>query len=44
MDGPREFAPYLNLYLGGNPLSDPSKALVEELKKMSLRVNDAVAK
>jgi hypothetical protein len=39
MDGPREFAPYLNIYLDGNPLSDASKALVEEMKKMGLRIN-----
>jgi Leucine-rich repeat (LRR) protein len=39
MDGPREFAPYLQIYLEGNPLSDASKGLMEEMKKMGLRID-----
>ncbi|WP_075087043.1 hypothetical protein [Verrucomicrobium spinosum] len=39
LDGARRFAPYLNLYLGGNPLSEDSKKVVEELKAAHLRIN-----
>jgi internalin A len=36
--GEKRFAPYWNLYLGGNPLSDASKAKLDELKKLGVRV------
>jgi Leucine-rich repeat (LRR) protein len=36
--GEKRFAPYWNLHLGGNPLSDSSKAKLEELKKLGVRV------
>jgi hypothetical protein len=38
--GPKNFAPYWNLYLAGNPLSDEAKTKqIEELKKLGVRVN-----
>jgi hypothetical protein len=37
--GPKRFAPYLRLYLGGNPLSDAAKKdQVAALKKIGVRV------
>ena len=36
--GERRFAPYWNLYLAGNPVSDASKAQVAELAKIGVRV------
>jgi hypothetical protein len=38
-EGPKRFAPYWNLYLAENPLSDSSKPQLEELKKIGVRVN-----
>jgi len=39
-EGDRRFAPYWNLYLAGNPLSDSSKtAHLAELKKIGVRVS-----
>ena len=38
-DGPKRFAPYLRLYLAGNPLSDDAKkAQLDALKAAGLRV------
>ena len=37
-DGAKEWAPYCNVYLDGNPLTDASKKLVDELKKMGGRL------
>ena len=37
--GPKRFAPYLRLYLTGNPLSDAAKAeQLPELKKIGVRL------
>ena len=37
--GPKRFAPYLRLYLGGNPLSDAAKKdQLAALKKIGVRV------
>ncbi len=37
--GPKRFAPYLRLYLGGNPLSDAAKKdQIAALKKIGVRV------
>ena len=42
--GERRFAPYLRLYLAGNPLSDAAKAeQLAELKKIGVRLEDAAA-
>src|SRR5262245_34797516 len=39
--GPRRFAPYLRLYLAGNPLSDAAKSeQLGELKKIGVRLED----
>ena len=39
-EGPKRFAPFWNVYLAGNPLSDAAKtAQVEELKKHGTRVS-----
>jgi hypothetical protein len=38
-EGPKRFAPYLRLYLAGNPLSDAAKnAQVTALKGFGVRV------
>jgi internalin A len=37
--GQKRFAPFWNVYLHGNPLSDAGKAQVEELKKISPRIS-----
>jgi hypothetical protein len=38
--GPKNFAPYWNLYLAGNPLSEEAKSQqIDELKKLGVRVN-----
>ena len=37
--GDKRFAPYWNLYLTGNPLSDAAKGQIEELKKIGVRVH-----
>ena len=37
-DGAREWAPYCQIFLTECPLSDASKALVEELKKAGARI------
>ena len=37
--GPKRFAPYLRLFLAGNPLSESAKkAQLEELKKIGVRL------
>lgn len=36
--GDKRYAPYWNLYLGGNPLSDASKAQLAELKAIGVRL------
>lgn len=36
--GDRRFAPYWNLYIGGNPLGDAAAKQIEELKKLGVRV------
>jgi len=38
LDGSHEYAPYLNLYLTGNPLDEASKKIVDEMKAQHLRV------
>jgi len=38
-EGPKRFAPYWNLYLSGNPLSDDSKAALALLKQLGVRVH-----
>ena len=37
--GPRSFAPYLQLYLKGNPLNSKSKTLLADWSKQGMRVN-----
>ena len=37
-DSSKEWAPYCNVYLDGNPLTDASKKLVDELKKLGARI------
>lgn len=37
--GPKNFAPFLNLYLKGNPLEPKSRALLEDLKKLGTRIH-----
>jgi hypothetical protein len=38
-EGPKRFAPYLRLYLQGNPLSAAAKSTqIDELKKYGVRV------
>ncbi|MSU37422.1 MAG: leucine-rich repeat domain-containing protein [Pedosphaera sp.] len=37
--GPNNFAPFLNLYLKGNPLDKTGRQQLEELKKLGVRVN-----
>ena len=39
IEGQRSFAPFWNVYLDGNPLSDEAKKQVEELKKLGVRVH-----
>jgi Leucine-rich repeat (LRR) protein len=41
-DGEKRFAPYWELYLGGNPLSDAGKKQLEELKALGVRVKTEV--
>ncbi len=41
--GEKRFAPYWNLYLEGNPLTDAGKAQVAELTKIGVRVTVAAA-
>lgn len=38
--GEKRFAPYWNVYIGGNPLSDAGKAQLAELEKLGVRVTD----
>ena len=38
-DGAKEWAPYCNIYVGGNPLTDASKKIIEELKKSGARIS-----
>ena len=41
MEGEKRFAPFLRIYLKGNPLDSPAaKAQLAEMKKMKLRVED----
>jgi Leucine-rich repeat (LRR) protein len=37
-DGPREWAPYCQIFIEGNPMDEPSKALVDQLKKAGARI------
>jgi internalin A len=37
-EGPREWAPYCQIFTAGNPINEPSKALLEELKKAGARL------
>jgi Leucine-rich repeat (LRR) protein len=37
-DGPREWAPYCQIFLTDCPLNDASKKLVEEMKKAGARI------
>ena len=37
---PEIFAPYVQVYLKGNPLSDAGKKQLEELKQLKVRVQD----
>jgi hypothetical protein len=40
-DGPRRFAPYLRLYVAGNPLSADAKAKqLKALKDAGVRIED----
>ena len=40
-EGPKRFAPYLRLYLAGNPLSDQAKSeQLAEVKKAGVRVEN----
>jgi hypothetical protein len=38
LEGNKSFAPYISLFVGGNPYSEESKKLLEELKTLKLRV------
>lgn len=38
--GEKRFAPYWNVYVGGNPLSDAGKAQLDELAKLGVRVKN----
>ena len=38
--GEKRFAPYVRVYLKGNPLSDAGKKQVEELKELKVRLRD----
>ena len=41
----KRFAPYLRLYVAGNPLSDDAKTKqLAELKKIGVRLEDATKK
>lgn len=40
LGGEKRFAPYVQVYLKGNPLSDAGKKQVEELKALKVRVKD----
>ena len=41
LEGEKRFAPYLQIYLRGNPLrSDEAKAQLREMKELKLRVKD----
>lgn len=37
-DGSREWAPYCQIFIEGNPVSDASKKLIEELKAAGARI------
>jgi len=37
--GPKRFAPFINIYLKGNPLNDASKAQLSKLKEFGCRVH-----
>ena len=39
VEGSRRFAPFWNVYLDGNPLSDDAKKQIEELKKLGVRIH-----
>ena len=34
----REWAPYCQIFIGGNPISEPSKKLIEEMKSAGARI------
>ncbi len=38
-DGPKRFAPFINIYLAGNPLSEAGKKQVAAMKEIGARVN-----
>jgi internalin A len=38
--GEKRFAPYWNVYIGGNPLSDAAKAQMDELARLGVRVKN----
>ena len=38
LEGNRSFAPYISLFMGGNPYTKESKKLLEELKALKLRM------
>lgn len=37
-DGPREWAPYCQIFIEGNPINEASKTLVEQMKKAGARI------
>ena len=39
-DGPRRFAPFINIYLAGNPLTGPGKSQISKLKDFGARVSN----
>jgi len=40
LDGEKRFAPYVQVYLKGNPLSEEGKKQVKQLKDMGVRIKD----
>ena len=38
-DGPKRFAPFINLYLAGNPLGSAAKGQIAKMKDMGAKVN-----
>jgi hypothetical protein len=39
VEGSRRFAPFWNIYLDGNPLSDDATKQIEELKQLGVRIH-----
>ena len=37
-DGAREWAPYCQIFIDGNPIDDASKKFVDEMKKAGARI------